>query len=98
MILSAFGVTTPPSASTRVAGDRQPEPPFTDLIAIDGAAKYGHVGETTLRALALLGRDGPAHAHPLALKRALADLDTALLHGEARTLAFEAITAALRGN
>ncbi len=95
MILSAFGVTNPPPPNIRIAGDRQPEPPFGDLIAIDQAAKNGHVGETTLRALALLGRTGPSKAHPLTLKRALADLDAALLHTEARTLAFEAITATL---
>lgn len=91
-ILAAFGVTRPPTGP--VAGDDQPEPAFGDLLAIDKAAKSRHVGETTLRALALLGRGGPAHAHPLALRRALADLDTVLLHAEARALAFEAITAA----
>jgi tetratricopeptide (TPR) repeat protein len=96
-ILSAFGVAAPPASNVAVAGDRRPEPNFADLIAIDQAAANGHVGETTLRALALLGPGGPSAAHPLALKRALADLDAALLHDEARALAFEAITATLRG-
>jgi hypothetical protein len=96
-ILSAFGVAAPPGPNVAVAGDGLPEPNFADLIAIDQAAANGHVGETTLRALALLGRGGPSKAHPLALKRALADLDAALLHDEARALAFEAITATLRG-
>jgi len=90
-ILAAFGVTRPPTGP--VAGDDQPEPAFGDLLAIDKAAKSRHVGETTLRALALLGRAAGAR-HPLALRRALADLDTVLLHAEARALAFEAITAA----
>ncbi len=48
-----------------------------------------------MRAIALLGRGGPANAHPLALRRALADLDAVRLHNEARALAFEAITATL---
>jgi hypothetical protein len=92
-ILSAFGITRPPKA--RAAGEDQPEPAFQDLLAIDKAAKQGHIGETTLRAIALLGRGGPAQAHPVALRRALADLDAVHLHGEAHALAFEAITAIL---
>jgi hypothetical protein len=97
-ILSAFGVTAPPSPKIAVDGDSRREPNFTDLIAIDQAAASGHVGETTLRAIALLGSGGPSQAHPLALRRALADLDAALLHAEAHALAFEAITATLRGH
>jgi len=95
LILSAFGVTTPPANSARIAGDNQREPAFADLLAIDAAAEAGHTGETTLRAIALLGRGGPAAAHPLALSRALADLEAVHLHNEARALAFEAITATL---
>jgi hypothetical protein len=94
-ILAAFGVTTPPSPDARVAGDREPEPDFTQLLAMDQAATNFRVGETVLRALALLGRNGPAHAHPLALRRVLADLDASRLHDEAHALAFEAITATL---
>lgn len=94
-ILSAFGVTTPPTG--HAAGDDRPEPTFSDLLAMDRAARESHVGETVLRAIAILGPDGPAHAHPLALRRALADLDAVHLHNEAHTLAFEAITAALAG-
>jgi len=94
-ILSAFGAARPPKGSARVAGDDRPEAPFGDLIAIDRSAKDLHVGETVLRALAILGRGGPANLHPLALRRVLADLDQVSLHSEARALAFEAITAAL---
>jgi hypothetical protein len=97
-ILSAFGVTAPPSPRLAVAGDNRREPNFADLLAIDQAAASGHVGETTLRAIALLGSGGPSQAHPLALRRALADLDMVLLHAEAHALAFEAITATLRGH
>ena len=97
-ILSAFGVTTAPPGTDPVAGDDRPEPLIGDLIAMDRAANQGHVGETVLRALAILGQGGPALAHPLALKRALADLDLVHLHDEAHALAFEAITATLLGH
>jgi len=92
-ILAAFGIVKPPR--TPAAGEDQPEPAFQDLLAIDRAAKAAHVGETTLRALTLLGRTGPARCHPLALRRALADLDAVHMHSEAHALAFEAITAIL---
>jgi hypothetical protein len=95
LILSAFGVTTPPANAARIAGDNQREPAFADLLAIDASAGAGRIGETTLRAIALLGRGGPATAHPLALSRALAGLEAVHLHNEARALAFEAITASL---
>ncbi len=94
-ILSAFGAARPPGGSARVAGDDRPEAAFGDLLAIDKSAKDLHVGETVLRALAILGRGGPANLHPLALRRVLADLDQVSLHSEAHALAFEAITAAL---
>jgi hypothetical protein len=94
-ILSAFGVVRPPSHNTQIAGDDRPEPAFPELLAMDKAASSRRVGEVVLHVLALLGRSGPAAAHPLALRRALADLDQISLHGEARALAFEAITAAL---
>jgi len=94
-ILSAFNVVRPPSGNAQTAGDDRPEPPFPDLLAMDKAAAGRRAGETVLYALALLGRGGPAQAHPLALRRVLADLDQTSLHNEARQLAFEAITAAL---
>jgi hypothetical protein len=95
MTLSAFGVTAPPGASRHIAGEDRPDPAMPDLLAIDRSAGDLRVGETTLRAIAMLGQDGPARAHPLALRRALADLDGVQMHNEARALAFEAITAAL---
>ncbi len=94
-ILSAFGVTAPPAATARVTGDDRPEAPFGELLGMDKAARDLHVGETVLRALTILGREGPARANPLTLRRALADLDQVSLHSEAHALAFEAITATL---
>ncbi len=95
MVLSAFDVTAPPGISHRIAGEDRPDPTMPDLLAIDRSARDLRVGETTLRAIAMLGERGPARAHPLALRRALADLDAVQMHNEARALAFEAITAAL---
>jgi hypothetical protein len=94
-ILSAFNAARAPRGSARVAGDDRPEAAFGDLLAIDKSAKDLHVGETVLRALAIMGRGGPANLHPLALRRVLADLDQVSLHSEAHALAFEAITAAV---
>ncbi len=94
-VLSAFGVVRPPSHNTQIAGDDRPEPAFPELLAMDKAAGNRRVGEVVLHALGLLGSGGPAQTHPLALRRVLADLDQVSLHGEARLLAFEAITAAL---
>lgn len=94
-ILSAFGAVRPPSHSTQIAGDDRPEPSFPELLAMDKATGSRRVGEVVLHVLSLLGRSGTAQAHPLALRRVLADLDQVSLHGEARVLAFEAITAAL---
>lgn len=93
VILSAFGAARAPADPA--TGSDLPEPPLADLLAMDRAAKASHVGETVLRALALLGREGPAKAHPLTLARVLADLDLVRLHNQARALAFEAITATL---
>ena len=95
LILAVFGFGKPPSAATRIAWDDQPETPLPQLLAMDQSAKDLHVGETALRALAVLGGNGPARAHPLALRRVLADLEQVSLHNEARALAFEAITATL---
>jgi hypothetical protein len=94
-ILAAFGITAPPGGSARVAGDDRPEAPFANLLAMDKSTRDLHVGETVLRALDALGRGGPAVAHPLTLRRVLADLDQVSMHNEAHALAFEAITAAL---
>jgi hypothetical protein len=94
-ILSAFGITRPPSGTTRVTGDDYPEASIADLTGMDQSARDLHVGETVLRALAVLGREGPARAHPLSLRRVLADLEQVSMHSEAHALAFEAITATL---
>jgi len=84
-ILSAFGVG---------AGSAS-EPSQDGLREIDRSAALQHVGETTLRALTILGTGGPAAASPQALHHVLAALDRVNLHDEARAIACEAIAAVL---
>jgi hypothetical protein len=84
-ILSAFGVGTAGASEASEDG----------LQEIDRAAAQQHVGETTLRALTILGARGPAGASPQALHHVLAALDRVNLHDEARAIACEAIAAIL---
>jgi hypothetical protein len=91
-ILSAFGVG-PPEHPGEVTGQASSELGREDLQEIDRAATQLHVGETTLRALVILGGEGPAGASPQSLHGVLEALDRVALHDEARALAFEAITA-----
>ncbi len=92
-ILSAFGVGSPERFS--VTDPASSEPGQDDVQEIDRAAMQLHVGETTLRALVILGGGGPAGASPQTLHQVLGALDRVSLHNEARALAFEAITATL---
>jgi hypothetical protein len=95
-ILSAFGGK--PALGVQLgADDNDPKPAQSDLPAIDRAALNLRVGETALRALALLGNLGPTGVQPLVLRHVLAGLDRVALHDEARALAFEAMTATLLG-
>jgi hypothetical protein len=84
-ILSAFGLGTADVS----------EPSQDGLRELDNAAAQQHVGETTLRTLAILGTQGPAGAGPQALRHVLAALDRVNLHDEARAIAFEAMAAVL---
>jgi uncharacterized protein YdbL (DUF1318 family) len=72
-------------------------PPIAEMAALDEAATNGRVGETVLRALIVLGPDGPAGASPLAVNRAIAALRVVNQRDEAEALAFEAIAAGMRG-
>ena len=87
-ILSAFDIAPPEQRADAGAGDAADDPQ-----EIDKAATQLHVGETTLRALAMLGDAGPAGVSPRTLHQVLKSLDRVALHDEARALAFEAITA-----
>ncbi|GIL38852.1 hypothetical protein [Roseiterribacter gracilis] len=72
-------------------------PPIADMTALDEAAQMGRVGETVLRALIVLGPEGPAAASPLAVNRAIAALRAVNQRDEAEAIAFEAIAAGIRG-
>ena len=85
-VLSAFGVGSATDQASIASSQG-------DLQELDNAAAHLHVGETTLRALAILGSGGPVGASPETLHHVLTALDRVSLHEEARTLAFEAITA-----
>jgi tetratricopeptide (TPR) repeat protein len=87
-ILSAFGIGAEPAGEGADEGD---------LRELDAAATAQRAGETTLRALAILGRGGPAAASPQALHHVLKALDRVAQHDEARALAFEAMAATLKG-
>jgi hypothetical protein len=71
-------------------------PPIAEMAALDEAATNGRVGETVLRALIVLGPEGPAGASPLAVNRAIAALRAVNQRDEAEALAFEAIAAGMR--
>jgi hypothetical protein len=88
-VVSAFD-----GAPVIAAADRSSS---TEVAAMDEAANSQRVGETVLRALALLGSDGPARTDPDTLGRVLMDLDRVNLHDEARALAFEALAGATSG-
>ena len=84
-ILSAFGIGAAGASESNQNGLRE----------LDSVAAQQHVGETTLRALTILGTDGPAGASLQALHHVLAALDRVNLHDEARAIACEAIAAVL---
>jgi hypothetical protein len=72
-------------------------PPIAELAALDESAQAGRLGETVLRALIVLGPEGPAKASPLAVNRAVAALRAINQRDEAEAIAFEAIAAGMRG-
>jgi hypothetical protein len=84
-ILSAFDI----------GASNASEPSRDGLRDLDKAATQQHVGETTLRALVILGSRGPAGASPQVLQHVLAALDRVNLHDEARAIACEGIAATL---
>lgn len=57
------------------------------------ATRFGRVGETVLVSLIVLGDDGPAQAHPILLRQAVAALRAVRLDADARALALEAAVA-----
>lgn len=94
--LDALGFAIPSSAqsllqsSPLIAGASAGQVETADLSA---AARDHRPGETLLRVLILLGRGGPAKAHPAAVIDAVAALSTAGFPHEASAVALEAALA-----
>jgi hypothetical protein len=75
-------------------GEEEAAPPASYLYALWDARDSGRLGESLLLLLVLLGDDGPAGSHDLALNTALDTLMRFGLEQEARQLAIEAAVAA----
>ncbi|MCC6920701.1 MAG: hypothetical protein IT548_16000 [Alphaproteobacteria bacterium] len=94
--LDALGYAIPSSAqsllqsSPLLAGSSAGQVETADLAA---AARDKRTGETLLRALILLGRGGPAQAHPATVNDVVAALATAGFQREASAVALEAALA-----
>ncbi|MDH3916703.1 MAG: hypothetical protein OEU25_00860, partial [Rhodospirillales bacterium] len=71
----------------------QPLPNAALLYALKEASEMRRLGETVLLVLLVLGEEGPAQSHPMALNAALSGLMQAGLEREARALAIEAAIA-----
>ncbi len=80
--------------------DAEPQPqtamlPVADMwFGLARAAGQDRVGETVLRALVILGDEGPSGIHPIVLHQVVASLTRVGLQSEARALALEALLAA----
>jgi len=83
-------------AASRAARGTPPASPGDPalLLALGEAAAENRVGETVLLALVVLGKDGPAAAHPLVLRAVVNALRTANLEADAQAIALEAMIAA----
>jgi tetratricopeptide (TPR) repeat protein len=83
----AAGLVAKPGTSTR------PLPNAALLYALKEASEMRRLGESVLLVLLVLGAEGPAQSHPMALNAALSGLMQVGLEREARALAIEAAIA-----
>jgi hypothetical protein len=95
--LSWIDLATEPAGSAEFAAEpgisTQPLPNTSLLYALKEASEMRRLGETVLLVLLVLGEDGPAQSHPMALNAVLSGLMQAGLRREARALAIEAAIA-----
>ncbi len=95
--LSWIDLATEPTSPADFAAEpgisTQPMPNAALLYALREASEMRRLGETVLLVLLVLGEDGPARSHPMALNAALSGLMQAGLEREARALAIEAAIA-----
>jgi hypothetical protein len=86
-VLEGLGLTVPPPGNPAIS----PTVDYATLRAMELAAKAGHVGETAILALSLIGTQGPSLAEPKALQAAITALVQVHLGVEARRIALEAL-------
>ncbi len=95
--LSWIDLATEPTSPADFAAEpgisTRPMPNAALLYALREASEMRRLGETVLLVLLVLGEDGPAQSHPMALNAALSGLMQAGLEREARALAIEAAIA-----
>ncbi len=84
---------TPTDFAAEPGISTHPVPNAALLYALAESSEMRRLGETVLLALLVLGENGPANSHPMALNAALSGLMRAGLPGEARALAIEAAIA-----
>ena len=84
---------TPTDFAAEPGISTHPAPNAALLYALSDSSEMRRLGETVLLALLVLGENGPANSHPMALNAALSGLMRAGLPGEARALAIEAAIA-----
>jgi tetratricopeptide (TPR) repeat protein len=95
--LSWIELATEPAGGASFAAEpgveARPLPNAALLYALREASEMRRIGESVLLVLLVLGAEGPAHSHPMALNAALSGLMQVGLAREARALAIEAAIA-----
>ena len=86
-VLEGLGLTVPPPGNPPLSATID----YATMRAMELAAKAGHVGETAILALSLIGTQGPSLAEPKALQAAITALVQVHLGTEARRIALEAL-------
>lgn len=96
-LLDALGYPIPPEVRAKLLqgplGGTGFMPATTVIEGLNSAAGAHRVGETALFALAAMGTQGPASAHPEAIAQAVAALNEVGLSEDARAIALEALLA-----
>jgi hypothetical protein len=96
-LLDALGYPIPPGVRAKLLqgplGGTGFMPATTVIVGLNTAAQEQRVGEAVLFALAAMGSQGPASAHPEAISQAVAALNEVGLSDDARAIALEALLA-----
>jgi hypothetical protein len=96
-LLDALGYPIPPGVRAKLLqgplGGTGFMPATTVIVGLNTAAQEQRIGESVLFALAAMGNQGPASAHPEAIAQAVAALNDVGLSDDARAIALEALLA-----